>query len=226
MPLRIKTEQTAIEIQVSQDMNDKRLFNLDLSDIGSTQIKYPFSILENHFEEIDNYDIYLFKNRLTTTERDIYQINIDKGSIAWMLPLSIYDSGFDFDSEISQYANNLNLQAKNTFFLKKVAYPVFHKLLLAKDTPSKMTNHISDISDYNLFDFYDKDTNVLIVSKERLKTLNLTFNLDIYLPSLYKYGYVQLDAQEDFDDIYFLSSSRNPNFKNFKIFEGISINLA
>jgi hypothetical protein len=223
MSLKIKTEQTNIEVPIVQDSEDKRFFNLNLGDLGTTQIQYPLPIIGNHFEEINNYDIYLFKNRFKTSERDVYQISVKNGSIAFMLPLSIYDSEFEFNSDISQYAQKLNLQKKHNLFLKMVAYPVFHKLLLAEKTPSKIPNLFPDF-DYKMLDFYDKDTNVLIVSKQRLQELNIIFDLDVYLPSLYKYGYVQLDTQEDFDDIYFNDSSRNPNVINLKIFDVITIN--
>lgn len=220
MSLRIKPGQTITTIKVVQDSQNKSLFNLDLEDLGTTQIEYHLPIVDAHFEEIENYDIFLFKNRFGNFERDIFQICIKGDSIGWMLPLSIYDSQFDFGSEILSSSNHKTYR----FFLKMVAYPAFHKLLLAENTPSKIPT-IQDTSNLNLnlLDFYDKDTNVLIISKKRLHDLSIDFDLDLYLPSFYKYGYVKLDAPEDFEDIDFNPSNRNAYLKDLKTFDKINI---
>ena len=222
MPLNIKTELGNIKIQVKQNPSDKSMFDLNLGDIDNTQMEYPLDILDNYFEPIENYEIYLFKNRLGISERDIFQISTKKGTIAWMLPLSIYHNEFDFSSEISQshLMRDTKFEKSHNLFLKKVAYPVFYKLLLAEKTPSKISEQNEN---YTLFDFYDYDMNVLIVSKERLENLDATFNLDFYLPSLYKYGYVLLDSKESFEDIYSKKLIRNPYSKDLKTFDAITI---
>lgn len=217
MSLKIKPGQTSASIRVVQDSENKSLFNLDIGDLGTTQIEYHLPIFDGHFEGTENYDIFLFKNRLGNYERDIFQISIKEGSIAFMFPLSIYDK----NSEIPE-PNNKTHKTIYKFFLKEAAYAAFHKLLLAEEIPSK-TSTIQDISAYNLFDFYDADTNALIISKKRLQELKIDFDLDLYLPSLYKYGYVKLETQEDFDDIDINSIERNPYLKELKVFDKINI---
>ena len=219
MPLRVKKGLGNIEVQVEQDKNDKSVFNL----VGlDSNILYPLQIINGHFENIENYDIYLFKNRLGNVEKDIFQISIKERSIAWMLPLSIYDDSFDFHSEISEslLMNEDKFKKAHNFFLKSVAYPVFHKLLLAENIPSKISEQNET---YKLLDFYDYETNVLIVSKKSLKDLKVDFDLDVYLPSFYKYGYVLLDSDENFYDIDIINTSENLVLKNQKTFSKINI---
>ena len=116
MPLRIKTGLTNIEIQVEQEESDKLLFNLVQLE---TTIDYPLEIINNHFEDIEGYDIHLFKNRFGNLERGIFQISIKQGSIAWMLPLSIYDNNiFDFCSEISEALPSDNAQKLKVIYEK------------------------------------------------------------------------------------------------------------
>ena len=220
MPLRIKTGLTNIEIQVEQEESDKLLFNLVQLE---TTIDYPLEIINNHFEDIEGYDIHLFKNRFGNLERGIFQISIKQGSIAWMLPLSIYDNNiFDFRSEISEALPSDNAQKLKThnLFLNCVAYPAFHKLLLAELIPSKIAEQNQN---YNLLDFYDDETNVLIISRTELRRLKIDFDLSLYLPSLYKYGYVLLDSEKDFYDIQVDKSSKNLLLKDKTTFDTIKI---
>ena len=216
MPLTIKTELKNIEVQVEQNESDKSLFNLNLGELGSTQIEYPLET-NGHFESIENYDIYLFKNRFGNLQRDIFQVSIKSCKIAWVLPLSIYNKDF---SEF--LADNTTASKKIDIFLKFAAYPAFHKLLLAEDIASKTPEYNSDY--YKLSDFYDPETKVLIVSKKELESSNIVFDINRYLPSLYKYGYVLLNSDEKkFYNIDTSNTNENVFLKDKKIFDKIEI---
>lgn len=216
MPLRIKTESEIVKVQVEQNESDLSLFSLNLGELGGTQIEYPLET-NGHFESIENYDIYLFKNRFRNLQRDIFQVSIKSCSIAWILPLSIYNKDF------SEFLTDDNTTASKTIdiFLKLVAYPAFHKLLLAENIPSKISEQNSDY--YKLSDFYDSETKVLIVSKERLESSNIVFDINLYLPSLYKYGYVLLNSDENFYDIDSSNTNENVFLKDKKNFDEIKI---
>ena len=152
--------------KISYDSEDKIFIFKEVNSNKNYRVDYPLQIPYTPNTSIQEFEIYLFK-RNQTIENKILQVYLKQGDkkerIGWIFPInSLVSTEHDF--------------VNNDHFLN-YAKAAFIELKIQK------------LDSDSLLDSYDNNTHIFCHSKERAKTLNITFDITQYFHYFYLYGY-------------------------------------
>lgn len=121
----------------------------------------------------------LHNNRNDCTEESIYQVLIERQRIGWIFPIqSIHSKEHSY--------------SENAYYLK-YAYVAWCHLL------SSCVADVEFIEDFNLFNFYQDDINLLVLDNDNCAKIT-DFDYDKYIVSLFQNGYSESGLGNLFSD--------------------------
>lgn len=128
------------------------------------------TVLEfSSYEAPEKYEVHMLKNQCAS-ENSIHQVYVGEGRIGWVFPVQA------LVSKEHTYANDIH-------FLKYAYAATFHLLDEINDRDTK--NQRSSIC---LTDFYESNSQVLILDKDNIAKIN-NFSIDDYAVSFFAKGY-------------------------------------
>lgn len=146
----------------------------------SIEVSYCLDVHDDY--KPADYSIWIFQNPHLNAENDIYQVHCrtNEKRIGWIFPVrSLESKDHNF--------------AQNTHFLK-YAYVAFTKLLTDVSVKQSYKVLYQPGKKYQLTDFYDQDSIILVVCHSQIVDLD-QFEPLLILPSLCKYGYHIIKAE-------------------------------
>jgi len=164
----------------------------------SIQIDYTLKVISTY--QGADYHIYLFKNSLYA-ENHIYQVyeRLIDDRIGWIFPIQALTS-------------TSHSYVSNEHFLQ-YAYVAFEKLCMKEDCIRAKVPDLREDRMLDIYDFYDDDDIILILCKDKTGKID-KFNINNYLPSLFKYGYFFIDTEKTGT---FRNPSENEHYNNLDV---------
>ena len=178
MSLKVKNSSgDLIPISLLKFDDVEKVFSLGVDD-KELILQYPIQLSKEHPPE--EFEIYQLTNTSLNAESDIFQVYEEElgGRIGWIFP-------------IQSIMSNDHKKSNDKFFLN-YAYVAYNLLLQGEVHQDKTISLEKALGECSLYDFYDDDIIVFVISKNTLP-VEEEFDIKNYITSLSKYGYYLSD---------------------------------